>query len=96
MTDTKHTPTPWPSETVEQIWLAGINKLFADGMLGISVVNAIIDKVANADAAHIVKCVNLHEELVEALKFMYDNYDEYIVMKRLAEIEETLKKAGAL
>lgn len=47
-------------------------------------------------AAHIVKCVNMHDELVEALK----NVDKavskgnFIAIRDLAR--ETLKKAGAL
>lgn len=45
------------------------------------------------DAAHIVKCVNMHDELVEALKFLLSSAHDN--QTGIQEAEETLKKAGA-
>lgn len=102
--EVKHTPTPWPTDMVEKIWMAGLSKLIADGDLGASAVAAIFDGIAKEDAAHIVKCVNMHDELVEALKALHiqalqsnvnspaNEWGEEALSMSLA----TLKKAGAL
>lgn len=69
MTDTKHTPTPWVSvggciETVDDT--------LNDGFYIATVYGA--DYAANA--AHIVKCVNMHDELVATIKELLKVYNE--------------------
>lgn len=49
--------------------------------------------VSDDDMAHIVKCVNMHDELVEALKVIASKSLE---KPSIYVATETLKKAGAL
>ena len=49
----KHTPTPWKHELD--------NRISSDGMIFVKCFD-------DNDAAHIVKCVNAHDELVAALE----------------------------
>lgn len=59
----EHTPTPWYQGAI-----AGTEgTIFANGD------GVIVEDVAEADAAHIVKCVNLHDELVKALELCIIN-----------------------
>jgi hypothetical protein len=59
---TKHTPTPWRAETnpFGKPFVVGVNfeNVIPTGCVGIT------------DAAHIVRCVNAHDELVAALDEM--------------------------
>jgi len=91
---TGHTPTPW-----EQV-----GQHISDGDCGeiasTSDSNFEYD-VDLANAAHIVKCVNLHPELIEALrfarcKFMNDYHNRYNEAPLSTPYDEVLKKAGAL
>lgn len=81
----EHTPTPWSYE--EQGESTHISSLYKEWVTEGGPFNP-------ADGHHIVKCVNMHDELVENLKQAYtvcrahDYFD--------SDIEETLKKAGAL
>lgn len=98
MTDTKHTPTPWDAsdrENYSLIFGKGFEKPIATCDSYSKGFGPSKDE-RKANAAHIVKCVNMHDELVENLKFMYDNDGQYIEMVKLANIEDILKKAGAL
>lgn len=62
---TKHTPTPTP-------WATGIQgDIFKDGYGDIA---NCTNSNAHANAAHIVRCVNSHEALVEALEIL-SNWD---------------------
>lgn len=61
---TKHTPTPWDR--------MGDLIIRVEGPASFDV--AKVDSEANA--AHIVKCVNLHDELVEALSELMKVYSE--------------------
>lgn len=72
--ETKHTPTPWDKEVIEDIWIKGVGKVFAEGKIGIDAVIAIVSGTTKADAAHIVKCVNMHDELVKAIRGLLDVY----------------------
>lgn len=69
------------------------------------------DEPNEANAAHIVKCVNMHDELVEALKEAGDVIESYhkstgidlgdasnmpFYKDTMNTIDETLQKAGAL
>lgn len=54
---------------------------------------------AKENAANIVKCVNMHDELVDALKKLRMSVSGECYIgdeKELAIIEEALKKSGAL
>lgn len=106
--ETKHTPTPWRIEDgTTLIWGdCNPNDNTSSGM-GYPITECRVTPVSasswckapyndegKANAAHIVKCVNLHDELVEVLKDIQDflkrsGYDTTMV-------KETLKKAGAL
>ena len=73
--NTKHTPTPWHTEDNE----GGSRKLVdADGEF-ISYISVSRyqdgrrDPVAKANAAHIVRCVNAHDELVALVRAITDN-----------------------
>lgn len=57
-TETKpqHTPTPWKHEGCEITSENGELKIYDEG------------GHTEADAAYIVRCVNMHEELVDALR----------------------------
>lgn len=68
MSEVKHTPTPWNV-----------------GYLGREIVSSVDTSVGKAywqqDATHIVKCVNMHDELVatiESLLKVYSQPDEQI------------------
>ena len=90
---TAHTPTPW-----------NLNEVYIIDSEGYSIATTMFGDKASieedlANAAHIVKCVNLHDELVAALKAARD---DYLSGFRFHEIpnetpyDEVLKKAGAL
>lgn len=70
----KHTPPPWEIETSgSRLDMVCINKLHpppknGGGEAMVETIAEVIPAVnALEDAAHIVKCVNHHDELVEAL-----------------------------
>jgi hypothetical protein len=58
-----HTPTPWTTHRHAE----GVDLIGPD--LGFTIGEIFADPAANAEAnaAHIVKCVNAHDELVAAL-----------------------------
>lgn len=74
----KHTPTPWyydgedmDSEAAAS-WDGNGYEIFSKDKDG-NVTNGIAGGIPEeANAAHIVHCVNMHEELVEALTWMMD------------------------
>lgn len=111
MTDTKHTPTPWNvSQTgsyfteiraesgrrIAETWVQGQARS-RDAAIKQAYTN-------EANAAHIVKCVNLHDELVEALKNLHiaalqstvNSLSNDYGSDALSESYALLKKAGAL
>lgn len=108
MTDTKHTPTPWVSVhrgTKKDI--AKGNDYFRVGSeADVSDPDMSCTHVfgtrKEANAAHIVKCVNLHDELVEALGELIENISPHSwgshenKMGAIKNACEALKKAGAL
>lgn len=63
-----HTPTPW--EIVSR--LVG-PLVIVSGDTEVAHVGADSFELASANAAHIVKCVNLHDELVKAFELLIDN-----------------------
>lgn len=80
----QHTPTPWEFDKEHS---AIIDK---NGM-------GIAGNVDDADAAYIVKAVNCHEELVEALQaIMRPEESRFANMREInAAINNALAKAGA-
>lgn len=66
----QHTPTPWYSEVdTELVYILGTvngkeEVICEAGSIGNE------DLQAQANAAHIVKCVNLHDELVDAVEHL--------------------------
>jgi len=84
----KPTPRPWRSQMIEfsdETWRAFLND---EGMRcitdGHNVIAAAWDTEDDDDpnqkdqfnAAHIVKCVNMHDELLKTLQFVLDTFNE--------------------
>lgn len=67
---TKHTPTPWVNNG-EGIIVCN------DGDVFTMSTTLLDDKEREANAAFIVKAVNCHDELVEALEIAYKNLSGY-------------------
>lgn len=73
---TQHTPTPWKvvkrASEMSSMWIAGNIKEsgFATEVCYIAEHGLKPSEMDKANAAHIVKCVNLHDELVERLEYM--------------------------
>ena len=87
----EHTPTPWDQ----------LNGVFTHDDGYFSMIQTPDKCIANvfeeSDAAHIVKCVNMHDELVGALKSWVDAMDnDRSTSDSYLTALETLKKAGAL
>lgn len=91
--ETKHTPTPWKMED----WHGDTQIVGPQGSL-ICIDTAYYPIApSEEDMAHIVKCVNMHDELVEALLRMKQwCEDEVGAELPCSSIDEALKKAGAL
>jgi hypothetical protein len=64
---TEHTPTPWMVEATARAFYiaAGESELVG---------STTIDDTGKANAEHIVRCVNLHDELVAALTGILESY----------------------
>lgn len=109
MTDTKHTPTPWRVEGgTTLIWGDCDTNDLSDYGMGYPIAECRVSPIStsiwckapyadegDANASHIVKCVNMHDELVEALKeasvYLPEHHGPVII-----KVREALKKAGAL
>lgn len=63
-----HTPTPWNARGLA---ICKGNSLIA--VMGQDDGIKFSEKTSLANATHIVKCVNLHDELVDALELLIDN-----------------------
>jgi hypothetical protein len=73
---TKQTPTPWRIATDEQGYA---HHIAADGYITVSsfsvaVKNCCDKETIKANAAHIVRSVNAHDELVAALQNMLEQF----------------------
>lgn len=84
----KHTPTPW--KTHSDTLICTINGEIAEAS-----VKDFSSEAAEANAAHIVKCVNLHEELVRELRDVSDKliemmYDRLVDESEILELKETI------
>lgn len=100
MREVKHTPTPW------KVYQCGGVQIGQEGT-GEAICSMWGDKhEGEANAAHIVKCVNMHDELVGALKECAEAFnlhaEQYPHMVKGFTLDafnaayETIKKAGAL
>lgn len=115
MSEVKHTPTPW--QVIPHIGTRLPDKIFmivgaseiVCGDDGICVPDNMNDRSFVEDEAnmhHIVKCVNMHDELVEAITSVVMaseqwNYkkdiDAFNLLSDAVDLcNETLKKSGAL
>lgn len=84
--ETKHTPTPWVDNEGEIL-----DK--HERIICSAFPSDLSYKQDCTNVSHIVKCVNMHDELVGALKKIIDEtYD----LNANSIAFETLKKAGAL
>jgi hypothetical protein len=68
---TKHTPTPWKVMRRDSGWD------IKAGSREVAVVFSRGDDVQQANAAHIVRCVNSHEALVQALVELDSNLENH-------------------
>lgn len=95
--ETKHTPIPWEVATDEDGRVAVIKGC---SFLTYAFPTDLGFETGSpeANAAHIVKCVNMHDELVEALKEVHDWFmaDDAHPGSMIGRARETLKKSGAL
>lgn len=97
MTDTKHTQTPWAIHPFKLDLICT-----ADGQKSIAgAYNQDISSYEEiaANAAHIVKCVNMHDELVAALQALESvckfSKDSFLFKGELEDARAALSKAGA-
>lgn len=115
MTEIKHTPTPW---VVDGFKIRAANDTEGTNGRGIAETRVQHNIPLNrhpsafarqsdtnkANAAHIVKCVNMHNELVEALKALHlqalqsnlNSASNDYGMEAIDLAHSALKKAGAL
>lgn len=93
---TQHTPTPWHYNGGKKIYIYSSHRNGAY-CAEINTTSDNGDKIrdAEANAAHIVKCVNLHDELVEALDFMISEYSGILECRQGQECLDVLKRAKA-
>ena len=101
--ETKHTPTPWKAHQASDKYYYITGKLKADDveMIGAPVECrlAVLYDGPGADAKHIVKCVNSHEKLVEAIKDLLaaaDTMNEHIDIWAYNKAIQALKSAGEI
>lgn len=104
--ETKHTATPW--EVLPERGSYDINGAINPVMVGVrhtvgqeNIANCADHPNAKANAAHIVKCVNAHDDLVEALEqtkrfieFMPKGIGRGAASPLMQKIEAALKKAS--
>lgn len=88
---TAHTPTPWSVKECDKTAIIDVN---GNVILDTAFSDFHLEDDDKPNAAHIVKCVNLHDELVAALKkcgmlLEHGGFD-------LEFIDSALKKAGAI
>ena len=106
--ETKHTPTPWSTDAERN---ASRTMIYCDTeylqgqLIAMSPINTM-DNIEQhkADMEHIVKCVNSHEKLVEALSVFYHNslvsndnpIKESLMVEAQEKARQALKSAGEI
>lgn len=100
--ETKHTPTPWRAPFLsvtdgdDYIQITDEDQTY--GVCRLDESYSEHREVMKANAALIVKAVNLHDELVEALEFLMEidpASGEVLTLEKYQEFEELLAKAKA-
>jgi hypothetical protein len=91
MNDTKHTPTPWQARSVRHD--LGRYEIGSVDLNGAGDYAALA--YSAADAAHIVRCVNAHDELVAALRDLCDATDRPPLPSVLANAYDNARAALA-
>lgn len=74
MSEVKHTPTPWDFEESEYSVIITRGGFSIGVMFNSKVSGEWLPALPNA--AHIVKCVNMHDELVDVLSGLMKVYNE--------------------
>lgn len=75
-----HTPTPWKvtdgtmTSFPDSVYVSGIGRDGFQSIIAMLNDDTGTDHDKRANAAHIVKCVNAHEELLTQLKQMHNHY----------------------
>lgn len=89
----KHTPTPWSLNKVENYIESKEGGLIAIVRTGGLDPLENYDMKIKANATHIVKCVNLHDELVKELELRVSELGERMnhlnLYQRLSELDKT-------
>jgi hypothetical protein len=93
MNKSHHTPTPWLVDEPWQIWAESIGEYVA-----ITDVEGDGRTPYAANAEYIVRCVNSHDDLVEALQDLYEWLDSTqlgeLPRASLSKAKAALKKAS--
>ena len=90
-----HTPTPWATFGWKDGSTCGIQGTQPMHRVTSDNVFLVDDDKDMANAAFIVKAVNCHDELVEALKLAMDYVEEYGLVNVLCEDENKMRQALA-
>src|SRR6185295_1317600 len=69
-TNTPHTPTPWKVQARQTNLIPLLPAIHNESGVRICTMNSIDVLTETENAAHIVRCVNRHDELVDALRGM--------------------------
>jgi hypothetical protein len=72
----EHTPVPW---RVHTLYLSEIYATVDEKRMQIADISGACSQLDEANAAFVVKAVNAHDILVQALEFIRDGYDNYDV-----------------
>lgn len=91
----KHTPTPWVSEEGREYW--GTDKglyVIASKQQGTPKIAITKGTTAKANAEHIVKCVNAHDELMGFVREFKDTGCDADFLNKLAE--QLIEKYGEI
>jgi hypothetical protein len=98
---TTHTPTPWTIKHYGFIGLHGTeySQVSRENEKDCIFIFKTNEPEGEANAAHIVKCVNLHEDLVFSLEYCYRKLNKLVESGKISEpllldeVPELLKRA---
>lgn len=99
--ETKHTPTPWNAEHNDHYWTIvpesrSENDPYQIGDVCSSYPGEMNQGLQQANARHIVKCVNMHDELVEALKnIIARSHNDPLGTSKVLDMRKIAEKALA-
>lgn len=84
-----HSPTPWKVTSVGIPFIRDAN----DTTIGITEINCLQDeKTERANSEYIVKCVNMHERLVDALKTIQEYNGHLLIPVIKISLDNILKE----